>query len=131
MAQPTTPHTESQQNHRFDQSDTEPNPTRQTVEAGQDAALYVNSEGAQTGTNRGPQNFPDTASHLNTEPFATAQEGNLATRTPEGSGQGITNHSSSEESARQRKVVKDRPDAQAAVNRNLDPQANESSENPV
>jgi len=41
--------------------------------------------------------------------------GSVSTRTPESDQQGITNHSASEESARQRKVVSERPDAQAGV----------------
>jgi hypothetical protein len=86
--------------------------------AGTDAETYKNRDGAQTGTNRAPKRFPDTASDLNTEPATAAFEGNLETRTPGGSSQGITSRSSDEENARQQKVVKDRPDAQAAVNQN-------------
>lgn len=116
MPHATTPHTESQQNHKLDRTDLEPDQLEQTVGTGDDAALYGNNAGAQTGTNRAPEEFPDTASNLNTEPAAAAYEGDLSTRTPGGSGQGITGHSADEESARQQKVVKDRPDAEAGVN---------------
>jgi len=43
--------------------------------------------------------------------------GKLKTRTPEGTNQGITSRSASEESARQHKVTDKRNDAQAGVNR--------------
>ncbi len=45
-----------------------------------------------------------------------AHEGSVTTRTPEGAKQGISNASSTEDAAGQKKVVKDRPDAQAGVN---------------
>jgi len=45
-----------------------------------------------------------------------AYEGSISTRTPKSQGQGITPRSSKEENARQEKVVRDRPDAQAGVN---------------
>ncbi len=116
MPHPTTPHTESQQNHRLDRTDLEADAVEQT--AGADAAIYENRDGAQTGTNRAPERFPDLAPNPKTEPAAAAFEGDLKTRTPGGSAQGITSRSSEEESAGQQKVVKDRPDAQAGINQN-------------
>lgn len=120
MAHSTTPHTESQQNRKMDRTDLEPDQLEQTAGTGADAELYRNNEGAQTGTNRGPQNFPDNATNLNTEPAVAAYEGSVSTRTPGGAVQGITAHSSEEESRRQQKVVKDRPDAEAGVNHSRD-----------
>ena len=114
MPHSTTPHTESQQNRKLDRTDLEADQLEQT--AGTDTETYQHRDGAQTGTNRAPERFPDTASNGNTEPAPAAYEGNLKTRTPGGSSQGITARSSDEESARQQKVVKDRPDAEAAVN---------------
>ena len=119
MAKQTTPHTESQQNRSPDQTDLEPDQLAQETCGGDDASTYRNADGAQTGTNRAPEKYPRASERLNTEPAVAAYEGSLRTRTPQGEGQGITGHSASEESSRQRKVVKDRPDAQAGTNHNL------------
>ncbi len=118
MAHQTTPHTESQQNRNPDQTDLEPDQLAQDAGRGPDAELYRNADGAQTGSNRAPENFPRAAEHLKTEPASAAYEGTLSTRTPQSDAPGITSHSASEESARQQKVVKDRDDAKAAVNHN-------------
>lgn len=116
MPETKTPHTQTQQNHKPEQTDLEPDQLEQTVGTGEDAALYVHRDGAQTGDPRGPQNFPPAPADLNTEPPVAAWQGDVATRTPGGSSQGITSHAAGEESARQEKVVQDRPDAQAGVN---------------
>lgn len=118
MTHSTTPHTESQQNRKFDRSDLEADQLEQSAGRGPDASLYSRNEGAETGTNRSPREFPDAARNPNVEPSQAAYEGSVTTRTPGGAGQGITSHSADEESARQQKVVKDRPDAQAGVNHN-------------
>ena len=118
MAHSTTPHTESQQNRKPDRSDLEPDQLEQTAGTGPDAELYRNNEGAQTGTNRAPERFPDNAHNPNVQPNAAAEEGNLTTRSPGGSGQGISSRSLDEEQPGQQKVVSERPDAQAGVNRN-------------
>jgi hypothetical protein len=73
-------------------------------------------EGAQTGTNRAPQTFPDTASNLNTKQAVAAFKGSVTTRTPHGSGQGISSRSADEENEGEQRVVRNRPDAQAGVN---------------
>jgi hypothetical protein len=117
MAHTTTPHTQTQQNTRPEQSDLEPDQLEQTAGTGDDADLYRNSDGAQVGSNRGPR-FRRAAGHPNTQPAVTAHEGSVTTRTPGGEKPGITSHSAEEESARQKKVVKERPDAQAGVNHN-------------
>jgi hypothetical protein len=119
MAKQTTPHTESQQNRNPDRNDLEPGQMEQETGRGKDASTYRNADGAQTGSNRAPEKYPRASERPNTEPAGAAYEGSLSTRTPEGDGQGITAHSASEESSRQRKVVKDRPDAQAGTNHNL------------
>jgi len=77
--------------------------------------VYENMDGAQTGGTRAFNANQDSGPHRNTEPRTAALNGGPDTRTPEGEGQGITNHSISEESARQRKVVSERPDATAGV----------------
>jgi hypothetical protein len=116
MAHATTPHTETQQNRKLDRTDLEPDQLEQTSGTGEDAELYRNNEGAQTGTDRAPEKFPDAASNLNTEQAVAAYEGSVTTRTPPGSGQGITSRSADEENVGQERVVRNRPDAQAGVN---------------
>ena len=113
MAKQKTPHTQTQQNIAPDQSDAEPGVDSQ---AAAHESVYSNTEGAQTGSNRAFSRVQDEARHPVPTPAVPAYEGNLSTRTPKGSSQGITSRSSTEESERQEKVVTDRPDAQAGVN---------------
>ena len=117
MAMQTTPHTESGANHEASESDLEPGVSMNTVARGDDAALYAESEGAQTATNRGTVHAPGSGplEHGPIEPD-TNLEGSLTTRAPEGAGQGITGRSQTEESVGQKKVVAQRDDAQAAIN---------------
>ena len=116
MAHATTPHTESQQNRQYDRTDLEPDQLEQTAGTGADGSIYENNAGAQTGTNRAPEKFPDLAHRPNTGQEPVAHEGTLTTRAPRSGMQGISNHASSEESEGQEKVVSERPDAQAGVN---------------
>jgi len=81
---------------------------------GDDAQLYGNMDGAQTGGTRAFNANTGRTPTLHVQEDA-ALTGTVNTRTPESDQQGITNHSASEESARQRKVVSERPDAQAGV----------------
>jgi hypothetical protein len=115
MAIQTTPHTETQQNADPAQADLETNQAAAESGQEQDASLYENMEGAQTGGTRAFNANAGRSGSPNTEPFAAAVDGGTNTRTPESEEQGITNHSASEESARQRKVVSERPDAMAGV----------------
>lgn len=115
MAYPTTPHTESGQNQRMDPSDTEPGVPLDTVGTPDDPEPAPLADGAQTGMERNPVvTGTSSAQHTIPNPSNTF-EGNTTTRTPEGSGQGISSHSVSEESERQKKVVPSRPDAQSGV----------------
>ncbi len=82
---------------------------------GRDEEMYSGMEGAETGTNRSPRTLHTGGPEHNTEPEQEAHEGSVTTRTPKKQAQGITSHSAEEESARQEKVVNDRPDAQAGV----------------
>lgn len=111
MAKQKTPHTESGQNVPVSQTDLEPEALEQTAGRGEDAAVYEKNEGAQTGANRAEHTVRNRDGHGNTEAAPVAQEGELKDRTASG----ITGKK--EESMRQEKVVKDRPDAQAGVNR--------------
>ncbi len=116
MAIQSTPHTESQQNADAAQSDLEVNQAAQDAGTGGDAGLYENMDGAQTGGTRAFNANASGGSKHNTEQFSAAQYGSVNTRTPQSDNQGITNHSATEESARQEKVVSQRPDALAGVN---------------
>ena len=116
MAEQKSPHTQTQQNVNPAQTDLEPDRTATEEAIGAEAAMYDHMEGAQTGTNRAPEKLPPDSPHHSTEQPEAAYEGSVDTRTPKRPVQGITSHSAEEESARQEKVVNDRPDAQAGVN---------------
>jgi hypothetical protein len=111
----TTPHTQTQQNTDPIQAELEPN--QQAADSGQDedASLYENMDGAQTGGTRAFNANAARSHHPHTEPRTAALNGGINTRTPESDKPGITNRSASEESARQRKVVNEYPDALAGV----------------
>jgi hypothetical protein len=111
-----TPHTQSQQNANPAQTDLEPGQQQIDAGRGADEQLYDNMEGSETGGTRSPKKSADLPAQHNTEPQTAAYEGSLSTRTPRKPAQGITGHSSEEESDRQEKVVDDRPDAQAGIN---------------
>ncbi len=113
MTRQKTPHTQSQQNTKAEQTDFEADQSL----SGPDDQTYDQMEGAETGTNRSFSKVEMSAKRHQTEPEASAHEGSVSTRTPKRPNQGITSHSSAEESARQEKVVNDRPDARAGVNR--------------
>jgi len=115
MAIQTTPHTQTQQNVDRAQDDLEPNQSTQEVGQGEDAKFHANVDGAQSG---GTRAFSATQGRSNlpkVQQEDAALTGHTGTRTPHGQEQGITNHSMDEESARQEKVVSQRPDAQAGV----------------
>lgn|SRR4051794_41003109 len=115
MATNTAPHTQTQQNADPAQADLESNQLAQDSARRDDSSVWENTEGAQSGgtrafnANAGRDNLP------NVQPFSSAMTGKVHTRTPHGETQGITNHSANEESERQEKVVRERPDAQAGV----------------
>jgi hypothetical protein len=119
MAIQSTPHTQTQQNANAGQSDLEPNQLAQDSGQNDDAALYANREGAQTGGTRAfnaNESSESAGGKLpNTQQFTAAMTGQVDSRTPRSDQQGITNRSANEESSRQEKVVRDRPDAQAGV----------------
>ena len=113
MAKRTTPHTQSA-DIDSERPDAVQNP--QVGGTVNDIEAYPVMEGAQAGGNRAPNKNPRPRGRHKTEPPMAAYEGSISTRTPKSQGQGITPRSSKEENARQEKVVKDRPDAQAGVN---------------
>ena len=111
----TTPHTQTQQNADPIGADLDPN--QQAADSGRedDASLYENMDGAQTGGTRAFNANDDRSHHAHTEQRTAALNGGTSTRTPETNQQGITNHPASEENVSQRKVVSERPDALAGV----------------
>ena len=84
MAHATTPHTQTQQNRTPNRSDLVPDQLEQTAGTGPEADLYNRREGAQSGTNRGPQRIPSSPHQPNKEQAAPAFEGSVKTRTPGG-----------------------------------------------
>jgi hypothetical protein len=105
---------QNNKNQNYAAPDLDNNQIIQDLAQGDDAKLYENSDGVQTG---GTRAFNANAGRTPTQHIQedAALTGTVNTRTPESDQQGITNHSASEESARQRKVVSERPDAQAGV----------------
>jgi hypothetical protein len=116
MAMQKTPHTQSEQNRGPEQSDLEADQQAFESGSGADEQVYSEMEGAQTGADRSAKRTTMKGPRHNTEPEAVAHEGSVSTRTPKRPVQGITAQSAEKESARQQKVVNDRPDAQAGVN---------------
>jgi len=116
MTKLSTPHTQSQQNIPLEQTDLEPDQDLFEAEAEAKSDSARRLQGGQTGESRSHRKVAVRSRRRNTEPETSAHEGGTTTRTPKGTGQGITAHSADEESARQEKVVKDRPDGQAGIN---------------
>ena len=117
MAMQKSPHPNTQQNTKPEQSDLEVDEQEYEADSPQDQELYDRTEGAETGMNRNPREVQTRYARHRIEPEKEAHEGRLSTRTPKQGSQGITARTAEQESARQEKVVNDRPDAQAGVNR--------------
>lgn len=116
MAQQNTPHTQTQQNTPSTQTDLDAQQLEQEVGRGDDAEAYNNREGAQSGGIKSSRQAPPTSETRNVEPQSVAYEGSITSRLSPGAGQGISNHSTEEENARQEKVVSNREDTNAGVN---------------
>lgn len=117
MAIPKSPHTQTQQDTNFAQTDVNPDDMPQTVGTGADAAMYENCDGAQTGGTRSPRHMPMGMNPPNIAQQSAAHEGTLTSRvSDDATRQGISNRSAQAESAGQQKVVSQREDAQAGVN---------------
>lgn len=115
MAVQKTPHTQTRQNLDPTAVDLESNQHVGDAGHGEDAKLYENMQGAQSGGTRAFNANDGRTNTHRTVARGAAKTGSVNTRTPESDRQGITNRSASEESERQRKVVSERPDAQAGV----------------
>ena len=113
MTKQKSPHRQTQQNTKPEQSHFEAD----QAGAGSDSQIYAHMSGAETGSDRTPRKLQEDAPARNTEPESSADVGSVSTRTPRRPVQGITSHSAEEESERQEKVVNDRPDVRAGVNR--------------
>jgi len=123
MAMQKSPHPNTQQNTKPEQSDLEVDEQEYEADSPQDQELYDRTAGAETGMNRNPREIQTRSERHQIEPETEAHEGRLWTRTPKKSSQGITARTAEQESTRQEKVVKDRPDALAGVNRTRSNQA--------
>ncbi|WP_109487602.1 hypothetical protein [Occallatibacter savannae] len=114
MAKQKSPHTQTQQDTHFAQTDVNSDELEQSTG---NASEYENMEGAETGGKRSPKTMPESAHPHNTEDQQVAYEGTLASRTfDDDTKQGVTTAPSSKEAEGQRKVVGEREDAQAGVN---------------
>lgn len=113
MTKQKSPHTNTEQNVVPEQTDLET--AQSSFEDEAEEPIYENKEGAESGMNRSPRRVPGRAPQHKTEPESVAHEGLVDSRSPKKPAQGITDRAS-EEGARQKKVVNDRPDAQAGVN---------------
>jgi hypothetical protein len=117
MAVQKSPHTQSQQNTYFAETDVNSDELEQTGGSGEDAASYENSDGAQTGGTRSFKRSPGSNARHNVVPALAAYEGTLTSRVfDDADKQGISNNASSKEAEGQRKVVSQRDDSQAGVN---------------
>jgi hypothetical protein len=114
-------HVQTQQNVNPDQTDLYPGQNEARSGTEDDEPIYEQMDGAETGDNRTPKKTQTRSMRHNTEEQTVAYEGAIDTRTPRKPSQGITSHSSDDESERQQKVVNERPDAQAGVNHSKKP----------
>jgi hypothetical protein len=114
MTKQKSPHPQSQQNLGPEQSDLEPDQQVGESGTGSDQEIYLRSAGAETGHDRAPRKVQTRSNRRRSEPPMAAHEGSVTSRTPRRPVQGISSHSAQEESERNAKVVKERPDAQAA-----------------
>ena len=112
MTNQKSPHTQTQQNQKPERTDFEADRDEPI-----DNSIDARTQNAATGSDRAPRKVQRNAPLPNIEPETSAHEGSVSTRTPKLPAQGVTAHSAEEESERQEKVVKDRPDARAGVNR--------------
>jgi hypothetical protein len=117
MVHQRSPHTQSEQNEPETQMDLEPGTLEQELGTGEDAEIYQNNEGAQTGGTRSPRHGPRAGVKHKIEPAVLAFAGKTTSRAvKDPDKQGATNRSSAMENEGQEKVVRDREDAQAGLN---------------
>jgi hypothetical protein len=116
MTKQKSPHTQTEQNTKPEQDDLEAGEQEYEADSPADQRLYERMEGAETGGPRSPKKIKKDGPKHKTEPEAVAHEGSVSTRAPKRPVQGVSFRSAMEESRRQRKVVKARPDAQAGLN---------------
>ncbi len=108
-----SPHTNTQQDTKPEQTDLDAG--EEVYEADEDENLYSRADGAETGMNRSRREVQTRTERHRTEPEVAAHEGQISTRVPKRPAQGISSRED-DEAKRQKKVVKNRPDAQAGVN---------------
>jgi hypothetical protein len=114
MSKQKSPHTQSDENVRPEQMDFEPDQAPGVVGDEIDRLR----EGAQSAEDRSFSKLQTRSSaRRKIEPATAAYTGSVQSRAPKGRRQGITSRASDEESARQKKVVRSRPDARAGLSR--------------
>lgn len=108
MAVQRSPHTNSEQNVNSAAMDLEPNMNPQDLGRGDDAKLYENADGAQTG---GTRAFNANAQRDNQPKSIDEGTGLQAERGPAQRTDmpGVTTHTAGEEQARQQKVEQNTP----------------------
>jgi hypothetical protein len=109
MAVQTTPHTNTEQNVNSAAMDLEPNQSPQDVGRGEDAKLYENADGAQTGGNRAFHSNALRDNQPNSIDEGTRLEAESRNRPQKADSPGVTTHSAGEEHERQQKVESNNP----------------------
>jgi hypothetical protein len=104
MAVQKTPHTNSEQNVNSAAMDLEPNQSPQDVGRGEDAKLYENADGAQTGGDRAFHSNSQRDNQPKSLDEGTRLEAENTQRTQRRDMPGVTVHSAGEERERQQKV---------------------------
>ncbi len=90
MTKQKSPHTQSQQNTRPEQTDLEPDEREFETDTESEQHLYSNMEGAETGDTRSPRKVPGGHTKRALAPETVAHEGPVSTRTPRKPAQGVT-----------------------------------------
>ncbi len=105
MAMQTTPHTETEQDVNSAEMDLEPSMNPQDMGRGEDAKIYENADGAQTGGNRSFHSTDGRDNQPKSIDEGTGLTESRHAQVPTGDGQGITNSVGSKERETQEKVL--------------------------
>ena len=105
MAVQTTPHNSTEQDVNSAEMDLEPNMNPQDVGRGDDAKLYENADGAQTGGNRSFHTTDGRDNQPKSIDEGTGLTESRHAQVPTGENQGITNSAGSKERETQEKVL--------------------------
>lgn len=109
MAVQKTPHTNTQQNVNSAAMDLEPNQSPQDLGRGEDAKLYENAEGAQTGEDRAFHRNDRRDNQPKSIDEGTRVQAENTTHMQRSDMPGVTTHTAGEENARQQRVERNKP----------------------